>query len=384
MLLTFQDAVESLIDYQGAEPSDTVLRDAKKACIESLREIAAAHVWTYLYKQGRIVTTQPYCQGTVAFQATGGAYPNMLTLTGGTWPTWACWGTVRIWDSNFEVDRRISGSVVTLRPPLVPYETFAGATYGLYQVAYPMPLDFMSQDVTFLKQDFGGMSFVHPREWLMESVNWAVMGDPIIFTLMADKHTPNGMAMYVAPFPNCQWPIDFIYKRHLAPVDVFRACTGTVSTAAGYPNVTALGANFTPNMACHCVLRVSGVPKCLPTNETGPNPAVWESKITAVPTSQQLVTLDPAPVSLVNMPYTISSYIDVEHVMEQAYKRRCEYQICVGRKAKNKDAAYADYKLALASAKSADYRNSFPRTAGCPTSVRKRLKDYPIVLSRES
>lgn len=384
MLLTFQDSVESLIDYMGADVSQTVLRDSKKAVTEALREIASAHVWTYLYKHGRIETTAAYNQGTVSYQACGGTYPHQLTLSGGQWPTWAPWGTIRIGDGNFDVERRVSGTVVTLKPPLVPGHDFTSLAYGLFQVAYPLPEDFMSQDVTFIPRNFGGMRFVHPREWLMESSSWCVLGDPLIFSIMADRHIAGRMSMYLAPFPTYPVPIDFIYKRHLIPLEVFKVATGTASTAAGFTTVTGLGVNWTPNMARTSVFRISSVPKLLPTNnEYGDNPAAWESKIIHVPTSQQLQTIDCAPVSLANMPYTISSYIDIEHVMEQAFRRRCEYQLCIGRRAKNKQAAYDDYILALKTAKSADYRNSYPRHAGPEHQGYRRLADMPINLQHE-
>ncbi len=378
MLLTFADAVESLIDYQGAQPSDTVLRDAKKAAVEALREIASAHIWSYLYKHGRIDTQCSYGCGTVTYQQSSGTYPNQLTLTGGQWPDWAPWGVVRIGDQNYDVAQLISGTVLTLRAQMAPQCDFTSVEYGLYQASYPLPEDFMSQDVTFIPYNFGNLRFVHPREWLLESAAWCVLGDPLIFTILPDRHYLNRMSMYVAPFPTYQRAIDFLYKRNLRPLSVFSYTTGTVSTAVGSNTVVGQGAAFTQNMACGCVVRVSGVPRLCPTNETGSNPAVWESKIIAVPTSQQLTTLEPCPFSLTTVPYMISSVVDIEHIMEQAYRRRCEYQICIGRKAKNKNDAYNDYKIALASAKAADYRNSYPRTAGGDKYMGRRLIDFPI------
>ena len=381
--LTYQDTVENLIYYMGGEASDSVLRDAKKAATEALREITAAHTWTYLYKQGRVETTASYDDGTVSFQSSG-TPPFSVTLVGGTWPAWTAWGTLRVGSINYEVERRISGTVLTLRPPQVPPADFSGCAYGLFQVAYPLPEDFLAQDVTFIPENFSGLHFVHPREWLLESASWGVLGDPVIFSIMADKHFHGRLSMYLAPFPTCPQPIEFLYKRHLCTLDVFRVASGTVSTAAGYCNVTGLGTTFLPTFVHKTALRVSGSKKELPTSELGSNPAIWESKIIAVPTSQQLVLQDQAPASLTNMPYTISSIVDVEHKMIQAYLRRAEYQLCVGRRAKNKKEAYEDYRIALASAKSADYANMKPRTAGPSVPYRRRLRDYPISLSNEN
>lgn len=384
MHLTYQDAVEDLIFYAGAETSDSVLRDAKKAAAEALREISAAHNWTYLYKQGRIETTTTFNDGTISYQGAGGAYPFQVTLLGGTWPDWAGYGIVRVGEFNYEVERRISGTVLTLRPPQIPPADFAGCSYGLFRASYPMPDDFLTQGVTFRPENWGGLHFVHPNEWLERSALWITTGDPECFTIMADRHLHGRFAMYLAPFPTAQQAVEFIYKRHLKPLDVFKVEAGTVSIAAGYPNVTALGANFLPTFAYQTVLRVSGEKKRPPTGAEGSNPAVFESKIIAVPTSQQLVLQDAAPLSLTNMPYTISSIVDVEHKMTQAFSRRAEYQFAIKRRRKDKDSAYADYKVALASAKSADCTTGImTRREGTDVSYRRRLSEYPINLSGE-
>lgn len=385
MLLTFQDAVDSLVDFQGADPSDTVLRDAKKACIEGLREIAIAHAWTYLYKQGRIHTTQGFNAngGTISYQACGGAYPFQVTLTGGTWPSWVQHGLLRIGEINYDVDRQISGTVITLKPPQVPGHNFAGATFGLYQAAYVLPEDFMAQDFTLMPLLFGELHFVHPRDWMTEISTQGFLGDPYLYTIMADRQYHGRLALYLAPFPTYEATIEFLYKRHLKPLRIFKVCAGTVSTAANSQTVVGLGVNFTPDMIGNAVIRVSGVPKLLPTSEVGTNPAVWESKIVHVSTSQQLITQEPCPLSLTNMPYAVSSYVDVETVMQAAFQRRTEYQISINRKAKDRDAAYSAYRIALATAKSADYRNLSPRNAGPPTPYRRRLADMPIDLAHE-
>ena len=384
MRLTFQDAVEGLIDYQGAEVSDTVLRDAKRACIEALREVAAAYNWTYLTGQGRIHTMPGFNAngGTVSYQACGGTYPHQVTLVGGTWPAWTKNGILRIGEINYDVDRVISGTVLTLRPPQVPGCDFSGRVFGLYQDAYCLPDDFMSQDLTFAPLTFGTMQFVHPRDWFQEIAGACFQGDPFMYTIMSDRQMHGRLALYIAPIPTNPIPIEYLYKRHLKALNTFKACAGTVSTAVNSSTIAGFGVSFNSTMK-HAILRVSGVPKLLPTNESGTNPAIWESKILDVPTTAQLLTQEPCPVSLANVPYTISSYIDVEPVMQQAFLRRSEYQLNISRKSKNKDASYADYRLALATAKSADYRNTSPRSAGPPTPYRRRLADFPIDLSRE-
>ena len=50
--LTYQDAVDHVVDYVGGGLSDVVVRDAKKAVQAAYRDLFMAHNWTYLYKLG--------------------------------------------------------------------------------------------------------------------------------------------------------------------------------------------------------------------------------------------------------------------------------------------------------------------------------------------
>jgi hypothetical protein len=96
MLLTYQDAVERLVDYVGGTGSDQLLRDAKQSAIEALRDVISEHPWTYLYTQARIVTQPSHTEGQVTYQASSGAMPYLVTLLGGTWPDWAARGAARL------------------------------------------------------------------------------------------------------------------------------------------------------------------------------------------------------------------------------------------------------------------------------------------------
>jgi hypothetical protein len=388
MILTFQDAVESLIDYLGAQVSDSVLRDAKKACIDALRDLVQAHPWTYLYEHGRINIVQAYSQGQVTYAVEGVQVPNQVTLTGGVWPAWAALGTLRVNDLNYDVLYRISDTVIQLSPDQAsPSDWTDPQVYGLFQDTYDFPEDFLSIDVAFIPNNFGGLQYTHPREWLMNIASCGVLGDPVLFTVMASNDRPGRTCAKLAPFPTNPDVIEYIYKRHANPLTIYKVATGTVSTMGPpIPNnqVVGNGTNFTQAMAGNTILRISADPKKLPTSTNGDNPADFESKVTTVLSPTSLFTWDTIPSAYTNMPYTISSYVDIEvGPMEQAYHRCTEKHVSIKRIMKDKPSANLQYKEALEIAKCADSPSMFPRTAGPPVSVRRRLKDYPIDLSRE-
>lgn len=385
MLLTYQDSVERLIDYLGGQPSDAVLRDAKMACIEALRELMQSYTWTYLYAHGRINTNASFTDGLVTYTAAG-TPPFQVTLTGSTWPTWANQGIIQICNVNYDVASVVSGTILTLTPPQVPLaDITTPSAYGLYQATYPLPSDFASQDLTFLPQQsaWGKLTYVHPREWLQEGTLWSRLGTPCLYTIMADTQLAGQMALRLAPFPTEAQPIEFLYKRRSNPLLVFKESAGSVATISASLAVAGTGSAFTQQMVGSCVLRLSGN-NLPPTAAFGSNPAVFESKITSVTDPLTLTVYNPIPLTLTNAPYTISSYIDIETgAMTTAFLRCCEMQISMSRVMKDKPSARLQYKEALDVARCADSRVMGPRVAGVGGSYGRRLKDYPIILDRE-
>jgi hypothetical protein len=385
MILTFQDAVERLIDYLGAQASDTVLRDAKQACIEALRDLVQAHPWTYLYATGRINLTPSYDDGLVTYLASSGAYPNQVTISGGTWPDWAALGVLRIANYNYDVLKLINGTTLQLVASTAPPSDIATPTeFGLFQDSYTLPDDFAEIDQAFIPLTWGNVNYCHPRQWLWEISRWGLIGNPVVFTVMADPDQGGKLCMRFAPFPVLPYPVEFLYKRHSKPLTVFKACQGTITTASSSTTVVGTGTAFTKQMVGGCVLRISGTSKP-PTAQFGDNPAIFESKITGYTSATQIETLDAVPDAYTNAPYTVSSYVDIETgAMEQAYLRCCEMHIAISRIMKDKPSAKQQYLTALEVAKCADSRSMKPRVAGEPSAVRWRLKDYPINLGSEA
>lgn len=79
---TYQDALDHALDYIGGTPGDVASRDTRRAVLNAYRTLATEHNWSYYYKHGRITLFPMWNQGTVQYQKSGGAHPNLWTLTG--------------------------------------------------------------------------------------------------------------------------------------------------------------------------------------------------------------------------------------------------------------------------------------------------------------
>jgi hypothetical protein len=200
----FQDIVDHATDYLGGNPSEQTRRDCVRAALEAYRDLCNAFNWTYLYTQGRLITTNAYDStvsgATVAYIESSGQYPRQLTITGDVWPSWAANAVIRIGgvsgltggssyssvdtgatESNvvgYKVDQRVSATVLTLDPIISPsVDVPAGTPFMMYQDTYLLPEDFVAQDEALYEFNFGGMQYTHPREWL--SPTSLVIQDPL-------------------------------------------------------------------------------------------------------------------------------------------------------------------------------------------------------------
>ena len=270
MIPTYQDCVNHLLDYLGSDPSDAALRDAKKSVNEAYRDLANAHTWTYLYTPVCLQTSQmtgadPSNPGisdgtTITYQNSGGEFPRMVTLygPGGTvpssgWPIWSQDGMLVLGHNDptapdfpygaslsYFVDRLISPTVITLQEGSNPgADILIPSPYSFYRDAYPLPRDFIVQDITFIPNTFPNLQFVHPREWFRITQNEVRVGKPIYYSVLGYDREPGRHAVHFSPIPDIKYEIHYAYKRLPRAVRIYAYSTGVVSIDADM--VTVMG-----------------------------------------------------------------------------------------------------------------------------------------------
>lgn len=92
------------------------------------------HSWSFLRRNAQITLQAPYATGTIAVAS------GVVTLTSGTFPSWAADGTIEVLGANYEVSTRDSGTQVTLVDTSVTVT--AGTSYSLHKDEYDLPDDF--------------------------------------------------------------------------------------------------------------------------------------------------------------------------------------------------------------------------------------------------
>jgi len=101
------------------------------------------HQWSFMRPIAEITTTAPYSTGTIEIAS------GVVTLTSGTFPSWAAGGDIVVNSKVYAVDTRDSDTQVTLEDTTLTVA--AGATYELRRYAYDLPDDWGGIDspVTF-------------------------------------------------------------------------------------------------------------------------------------------------------------------------------------------------------------------------------------------
>lgn len=96
-------------------------------CIKfGLRNVYAAHEWSFFRPIKDISTTAPYATGTITIAS------GVVTLSGGTWPSTAADGILKSGDNYYSVASRTSNSQIVLDDTSV-----TDSTAGSYQLAFP-------------------------------------------------------------------------------------------------------------------------------------------------------------------------------------------------------------------------------------------------------
>lgn len=208
--LTYFDLVESLIVSSYGGPQDAEQRDIRTAVQRAYNEITTINEWSHYYQHGRIITQPQYQTGTVAFNAS----TNQLTLSGGTWPTWAELGSVSIGRAIAKVDTRVSNTVLKLDSTLTFAGTLAaGQAYVLYQTDYPLPADFRNMDEPSNEFNWWSGLYLKPDEAMKLERVGNRSGRPWHWTVLKNPNG-SGYILKLVGYPTSQETLDFTYRRY--------------------------------------------------------------------------------------------------------------------------------------------------------------------------
>jgi hypothetical protein len=357
-LTTFKDAIDHGVDFMGATVSNEAARDARRAVLAALREIANIHRWSYYYQRGRIGTSAQQTTGTIDYDHTGGTHERQVTLASGTWPDWAAFGVLVISNVAYEIADKKTSTVITLSSTSNPgADVAAGTSYILYRDTYPLPSDFVAGDEVMSLGSMLTLTFQHPRAWLQRQRIIQSPAAPHVYTVMGDQNYFGSLALKLSPPPDQAYQLDFLYQRRPRLLVLDEYSTGTVTATADATTLAGTGTTWTSSMV-GSVVRLSDDATNKPTGLVGAEPPAAERVVMGF-TSATSLTVDTAWSStLTGVKHLISDPLDIEEgTMLTAFWRCVEKELGIIRKMKDRDLLIQLYKDALILAMEADSRS---------------------------
>ena len=317
--MTYCDLVEGLIVSSYGGPQDAEQRDIRTAIHKAYSEVTTIRDWPYYHVHGRIITQAPYSTGTVT---SSGA---TVTLTGGTWPTWAATGAyLKIGEEICRVGSRTSTTVLVLAAPLLLKANVTAQPFTLYKTVYALPSDFRNLDEPTDEYNWWAGLYLTPDEAMkLERVSNS-SGKPYHWTIIKDPDS-SGWAIKIIGYPTAVETIDFTYRRSARPIrwSGHEAAARFASLSRSSANtVYSSGETFLPGMA-GSILRLSAT-----ASSPGPiesmTPYEQEFLITAF-LAESAIAVSPDPSSVSGIAGTITDPIDVAPHMQQAVDSACDY-----------------------------------------------------------
>jgi hypothetical protein len=361
-MLTWHDAALQVLDTVGGQKSGgRNVRAAMIAVQEAIQHLSTERTWNYYLRPHRIVTSAQYDTGTISYDHVGGSSPRIVTLDSGTWPSWSEYGTLLIDSVPYEVDRRLSDTTLTLTESKNPeLDVSAGKSYTLYRESYTLPAGFTSLFHIDRVADWNGC-YVSPQSFQNSRQSMEYVGQPRIFTIMADTKNPSRLAFWVYPGSQSSEKIDLLFKRRPTLLRVYDYSTGTVAVSAGARTVTGTSTIFTSKMA-DAVIRFGAAAEVPGGADDIDDPYDHEAAVSSIDTTTQLTLKTDAELSSSSVAYRLSDRIDVnEGAMQLALMdlARFRYMSITMMAASQRQAAGGVYQESLRAAARED-QNSPP------------------------
>lgn len=325
-ITTFQDATQQLLMMVNSKaPSGLEKARARMAVLDAYNDVCHAHSWNIYKKRYLRSVNASYATGTVVYDHTGGTYERMLTLTTGTWPTWAADARISFNSNHYQVQTRESSSIITLAPDSNPGADVASTTYTIYQASYPLPVDCRRVlEVVDVSRKVGLYLVGTPDFHYVDAALYTTPSTPLRATIIPDSDYYGSLSITFSPPPSAAKTYDILYERTPRPLSIEKYSTGTVTVSGSSTSLTSSGATFAENVV-GCIIRFPSSGTTEPTPVQGAfvvsgttgtwtdNPYYAQRSIIARPSASTL-TLDAAVSTgtLTGVGYTISDPLDIE------------------------------------------------------------------------
>ena len=314
-VFTYHDMVQRLILRNGITgSSDLELARLKVAVDGAYRFLPTIHTWRFYIRRLMILTEAPVAIDAVTYDHTGGAYERQVTITGSsTWPANAVYGEVVIGTGVYQIDRRISNTVVTLREETNPGADVASSAATWTRSFYPFPKSVRQVQEIWKSSQVFRLKYVPPVDYASKRKMFSQHGTPIYYTIMPSQDQLGSMDFVFVPPPGVAESYEMQVDMIPPPLRNYEITGTNGSISSGSYNFTASGAGFKSSLV-GSLLRISpntSLPKGLHIMVDGREDFVWQSVVRRVVDGDTLELVEAAPEAMSTRGWSISDVVDI-------------------------------------------------------------------------
>jgi hypothetical protein len=202
---TYADILQHVDRVLKGQGGRSASQDQMRTAVQTAWEkLPAMHDWNWFTKRLRIWIAASYSTGTVSYSSSTG----IMTLSGGTWPTWAAGCTVRISDISYPVSERLGGTTVLIDSNVAPSADLSAQSYTLHNDSHSIPTDFLAV----------GSDMILDRHYKVDYVSPGQMEDEVEESGIPDRFciepgTGTVPVLRVRPLPTSSHRMECRYRR---------------------------------------------------------------------------------------------------------------------------------------------------------------------------
>ena len=347
-MLTFSDAVEYLQQFTGGAALDVSQADIRAAVLDAYERVSQEKVWQYHLMPWRLHMQAPYSTGTITYTNS----TRTCTISGGSWPSWAVFGRIKI-GNIFSTIESVSSADAILSEANNPGEDVAaGTSFTLYRVRYPLPADFRAMHSLMDENRTWEQRYLNPHEWLRIERHLTQGTNRFAWTITGDPDTYSGYSIRVSGYSGSHETMDFVLLRHpralvYSGYDPDVDHPGTVDDFGG---ITLTGGSTAWEAAMvGSLIRIGRgdlVTSPAPTGRRGLNPYIAQAVILTHASATE-ITVDTSLGLTGPLRCLVTDPVDLPRELGLSFLKCCQYQLLANRQHKDADKYWARYAAEL-------------------------------------
>lgn len=373
-VLCYSDVVQAAMDFLGGLATSASQGGIRRCIHAAYNELAAAHEWTFLRKEGRVHLKAAYTTETITYTHSG----YLITGASTEFPSWAANAVIKIGDAYHQVTTRSSNTSLTLDATLNPgADVDSGTSYSLYPQWYALPHDFHSFDGVYTETNW----------WLGERVSDGKMlalhrysdstGPTRFYCIREVPELHGTKGVFIYPPSDETTTLDFVYKRIPRQLRYSghesNEYAGSIIITGGETTVEGSSTAFKAGMV-GSMLRIGDDNTNVPTGLDGTEPFA-QQQVIATRTSDTSITLASTMSTASTVKCRVTDIIDLGYAVHEAFHACVRKNLAIQRNMKEKETFIRDYREALFQAKAADCPDTSVQVAGPRRPKLFRLRD---------